>query len=71
MKMIVDGRKVWRTTAPTPLEVPQTASARTPSSSSIRRPRPHWQTSAYDLRNGLEVMDFANTLPADIYGDLF
>lgn len=71
MKMIVDGRKVWRTTAETPLDEPRAARPQVPPPVGGKRPSPRWRTSSYDLRNGLEVMDFANTLPADIYGDLF
>ena len=30
-----------------------------------------WMASSHDLLNGLEVSDFADTLPNDLYDDLF
>jgi hypothetical protein len=69
--MIVDGRKVWRTTAEGPLEN-QSGACRVPSPPiAAEKPVARWKSTSYDLRNGMEVMDFENTLPADVYDDLF
>jgi hypothetical protein len=35
------------------------------------RSHPNWMASSHDLLNGLEVSDFADTLPNDLYDDLF
>ena len=35
------------------------------------RSHPNWMASSHDLLNGLEVNDFADTLPNDLYDDLF
>ena len=36
-----------------------------------RRSHATWMASSHDLLNGLEVSDFADTLPNDLYDDLF
>ena len=36
-----------------------------------RRSHANWMASSHDLLNGLEVSDFADTLPNDLYDDLF
>ena len=68
--MIVDGRKVWRTTAATPLDPLGACQAPSPPVAA-KKPAARWKSTSYDLRNGMEVMDFENTLPADVYDDLF
>ena len=35
------------------------------------RSHANWMASSHDLLNGLEVSDFADTLPNDLYDDLF
>jgi len=35
------------------------------------RSHPNWMASSHDLLNGLEVRDFSDTLPNDLYDDLF
>ena len=35
------------------------------------RSHPNWRASSHDLLNGLEVSDFADTLPSDLYDELF
>jgi hypothetical protein len=35
------------------------------------RSHANWRASSHDLQNGLEVSDFADTLPNDLYDDLF
>ena len=36
-----------------------------------KRSHASWMASSHDLLNGLEVSDFADTLPNDLYDDLF
>ena len=36
-----------------------------------KRLHANWMASSHDLLNGLEVSDFADTLPNDLYDDLF
>jgi len=35
------------------------------------RSHPNWMASSHDLLSGLEVSDFSDTLPNDLYDDLF
>ena len=70
-------RKVWRMTAEVPQgefvgELPDELSpmADDGRAKSVRS-HPNWMTSSHDLLNGLEVSDFADTLPNDLYDDLF
>jgi hypothetical protein len=70
MMMIVDGRRVWRTTAEGPLDPSGACQVPAPPTAA-KKPVPRWKSTGYDLRNGMEVMDFENTLPADVYDDLF
>jgi hypothetical protein len=71
-------RKVWRMTADAPQggfveDLPDELSpavaeeGREPAA----RSHPNWMSSSHDLLNGLEVSDFADTLPNDLYDDLF
>ena len=70
-------RKVWRMTADAPQgefveDLPDELSpvaedGREPP----RRSHTNWMASSHDLLNGLEVSDFADTLPNDLYDDLF
>jgi hypothetical protein len=77
--MVIKGRKVWRTTAESPLDEPASAhpvagSTTAPSAKPavLKKPmgpgrvRPHDEDSA-----GIEVSEFAETLPTEIYSALF
>jgi hypothetical protein len=71
-------RRVWRMTAEAPQGgfvdalpgdlSPMTADAETTAPVRLHR---NWMASSHDLLNGLEVSDFADTLPNDLYDDLF
>ena len=70
-------RKVWRMTAGAPQgefveDLPDELSpvGEEGRDASVRS-HPNWMASSHDLLNGLEVSDFSDTLPNDLYGDLF
>ena len=72
-------RRVWRMTAEAPQgefvdALPGELSPMTEDAEVAEEPmRTHrnWMASSHDLLNGLEVSDFADTLPNDLYDDLF
>ena len=71
-------RKVWRMTAEAPQgefveELPDDLSpiSAEPREEAPKRSHANWMASSHDLLNGLEVTDFADTLPNDLYEDLF
>jgi hypothetical protein len=71
-------RKVWRMTAEAPRgefidALPGDLSPMTDEAESTPRVRshPNWMASSHDLLSGLEVSDFSDTLPNDLYDDLF
>jgi len=76
---IVRPRKVWRMSAEAPQgeivdSLPGVLSpALNAEDSGTRPPRSqlNWRASSHDLSVGLEVSDFADTLPNDLYDDLF
>ena len=78
-KPVARPRKIWRMSAAAPrgemVESRPDASAPLPehAESARRVPRSHhgWRASSHDLAVGLEVSDFADTLPNDLYDDLF
>ena len=78
-----DPRKVWRITGAAPLgEVVTVAPA---GSTTAERPAPepgadlsvrrksvrYWRASSYDLLTGLDVRDFADTVPSELLDELF
>ena len=71
-------RRVWRMTAEAPQggfvdALPGELSPMTEGAEEAApvRSHPNWMASSHDLLNGLEVSDFADTLPNDLYDDLF
>lgn len=71
-------RKVWRMTAEAPQgefieALPGELSPMTDGAQSTSpvRSHPNWMASSHDLLSGLEVSDFSDTLPNDLYDDLF
>ena len=76
---VVRPRKVWRMSAAAPrgeiVEARRGAVAQEAADDEARRPAPRsqlgWRASSHDLASGLEVSDFADTLPNDVYADLF
>jgi hypothetical protein len=77
-RRVVRPRKVWRMTAEAPQgefieALPGELSPMTDPAhpTSPVRSHPNWMASSHDLLNGLEVSDFSDTLPNDLYDDLF
>jgi hypothetical protein len=70
-------RRVWRMTAEAPQgefvdALPGELSPMTDDAEAAEPVRHrNWMASSHDLLNGLEVSDFADTLPNDLYDDLF
>ena len=70
------GRRIWRITQDAPLgeyvdpdQIAQEAAAQRPL---IERPDPPgWQASSFDLSRGLEVSDETDTIPGDLFDELF
>ena len=71
-------RRIWRATAAAPMgefvdidltsaAAPETAQAR------VLDPAPvaDWRSSSYDLLNGLEVNDDEESIPGDLFDELF
>jgi hypothetical protein len=78
-KPIVRPRKVWRMSAEAPQgeivdSLPGVLSPVLKEEESGPRPprsQLNWRASSHDLSIGLEVSDFADTLPNDLYDELF
>ena len=68
-------RKIWRMTADAPQGqiVDSLPGALSPLLHDDRRQRAQasWRASSHDLSTGLEISDFSDTLPNDLYDDLF
>ena len=72
-------RRVWRMTAEAPQggfvdALPGDLSLMTDEGEPVppaRSSHPNWMASSHDLSSGLEVSDFSDTLPNDLYDDLF
>jgi len=71
-------RRVWRMTADAPQgefvdALPGELSPMTEGVEAAApvRSHPNWRASSHDLETGLEVSDFSDTLPNDLYDDLF
>ena len=77
--MVIKGRKVWRTTAESPLDVPasadETAAQRAAPATAADAPKKPLAAPAGQrtpqANGGIEVNEFAATLPAEIYNALF
>ena len=76
--MVIKGRKVWRTTAESPLDVPASAEAAAspqaaPAAAADAPKKPLAPAGQRPLQgnSGIEVNEFAATLPAEIYNALF
>ena len=70
------GRRVWRITQNAPLgeyvDPDQEAAAQTQQRPLIERPEPPgWQASSFELSHGLEVSDETDTIPGDLFEELF
>jgi len=77
-KAEVVSRKVWRMTpdAPQGEFVESRAVEPVVETSTVVKiltnpPPPSWRASSFDLLHGLEVHDFADTVPTDVYDELF
>ena len=71
-------RRVWRMTGDAPQgefvdALPGELSPMTGDAEAAPpvRSHPNWMASSHDLLDGLEVSDFSDTLPNDLYDDLF
>lgn len=77
-KAEVVSRRVWRITSEAPQGQVVEARAADPvvETSTVVKiltnpPPPSWRASSFDLLHGLEVHDFADTVPTDVYDELF
>lgn len=68
-------RRVWRITQNAPLGEyvdPDQVAAEGPARPLIKQPEPPgWQASSFDLSHGLEVSDETDTLPGELFDELF
>ena len=69
------GRRVWRITQDAPLgeyiDTDQEA-AEAAARPLLERPEPPgWQSSSFELTHGLEVSDETDTIPGDLFEELF
>jgi hypothetical protein len=72
-------RKIWRMSADAPHgqivdSLPGALSPMLPDDADDERRQPaqaNWRASSHDLSTGLEISDFSDTLPNDLYDDLF
>ena len=72
-------RKIWRMTADAPRGqiVDSLPGALSPmlkegeTDQRRHRAQPNWRASSHELSLGLEISDFSDTLPNDLYDDLF
>jgi hypothetical protein len=76
--MVIKGRKVWRTTAESPLDekggVDNAAAPKDPRTSpeAVKKPVAGGGPQLpNDAASGIEVTEFAETLPTEIYSALF
>jgi hypothetical protein len=66
-------RRVWRVTANAPQGeyVDLDAPPARPTVVHFDRPEPGWLQSSFDLSTGLEVVDASDTVPAELFDELF
>jgi len=68
------GRRVWRITQNAPLGEyvdPDQAAQEVPRPLIERPEPPGWQASSFELSHGLEVSDETDTIPGDLFDELF
>ncbi len=80
-KRIPAPRRVWRATPDAPMgefvdidpTVPATSGAANEVQPRVLDPAPvvDWRSSSYDLLNGLEVNDDEESIPGDLFDELF
>lgn len=76
-------RRVWRMTQTSPLGEIVDAKPPAPPAKVVEKPPerldekpdskddPHWRASSFDLLRGLEVHDDSDTIPGDLFDELF
>jgi hypothetical protein len=65
-------RRVWRVTADAPQgEYVDPDKLPLPVSSPTERPEPGWMMSSFELTHGLDVTDETDTLPGELFDELF
>ena len=68
------GRRIWRITQDAPLGeyVDPDATPSEPQRPLLQRPEPPgWQASSFELTHGLEVSDETDTIPGELFDELF
>lgn len=80
-KKAAPARRVWRVTAAAPmgefvdidLTTPASAAGAPDVQARVLDPAPvvDWRSSSYDLLNGLEVNDDEESIPGDLFDELF